>query len=141
VDEPRRADPDPALSARPRRGFSLVEILLTIVIFSVVILSLAGLAFQIARRTTRATDQALSMAVLLAKVDQASTTTFDSLDLVVGCDSTVSGLIRIRGCTTVDSITNVRRRVRIIVSTSLPGTRPDTITFQRGRVRYPIPLR
>ncbi len=141
MDEPRGADPDPALTARPRQGFSLVEILLTIVIFSVVILSLAGLAFQIARRTTRATDQALSMAVLLAKVDQASTTAFDSLNVVVGCDSTASGLIRIRGCTTVDSITNVRRRVRIIVSTSLPGTRPDTITFQRGRVRYPIPLR
>lgn len=141
MDEPRGADPDPPLTARPRRGFSLVEILLTIVIFSVVILSLAGLAFQVARRSTRATDQALSMALILAKVDQASTVAFDSLPVVAGCDSTVSGAIRIRGCMLVDPITSARRRVRIIVSTSLPGSRPDTVTFERGRIRYPIPLR
>lgn len=141
MDEPRGADPDPPLTARPRRGFSLVEILLTIVIFSVVILSLAGLAFQVAHRSTRATDQALSMSLILAKVDQASTVAFDSLPVLVGCDSTWSGPIRIRGCTAVDSITVTRRQVRIIVSTSLPGTRPDTVTFERGRVRYPVPLR
>lgn len=110
-------------------------------IFSVVILGLVGLAFQVARRSTRATDQALSMPTMLAKVDQASTVAFDSLAYVVGCDSTLSGRVAIRGCTTVDSLSNVRKRVRIIVSTSLPGSRPDTIAFERARVRYPIPLR
>lgn len=141
MDEQRRADPDPALTASPRRGFSLVEILLTIVIFSVVILSLAGLSFQVARRSTRATDQALTMSVLLSKVDQASTIAYDSLPVVAGCDSSASGLVYIRSCIAVDSLSNVLRQVRIIVSTTLPGTRPDTIAFQRGRVRYPIPLK
>jgi len=141
VDEPRRPDPHPALTARRGAGFSLVEILLTIVIFSVVIMSLAGLAFQVARRSNRATDQALSMAVFVAKVDQASTTAYDSLPLLAGCDSTLSGRVWIRGCTTVSSLSNVRSQVRIVVRTSLPGTRPDTIVFERGRMRYPIPLR
>ena len=110
-------------------------------IFSVVIMSLAGLAFQVARRSTRATDQALSMSVLLAKVDQASTASYDSLTVIAGCDTTVSGQITIRGCITADSLSNVVRQVRIVVQTSLPGSHPDTITFQRGRVRYPIPLK
>ena len=110
-------------------------------IFSVVIMSLAGLAFQVARRSSRATDQALSMAVFLAKVDQASTASYDSLPVIAGCDSTLSGLIVIRGCITADSLSNVLRQVRVIVQTNLPGSRPDTITFQRGRVRYPIPLK
>jgi hypothetical protein len=111
------------------------------VIFSVVIMSLAGLAFQVARRSTRATDQALSMSVLLAKVDQASTAAYDSLYVIAGCDTTVSGPVKIAGCISVDSLTNVLRRVRVIVTTTVPGARPDTITFQRARVRYPIPLR
>jgi len=111
------------------------------VIFSVVIMSLAGLAYQVARRSTRATDQALSMSLLLAKVDQAGTAPFDSLAAIAGCDSTVSGRVTIRGCIFTDSLTNVVRRVRVVVSTSLPGSRPDTITFQRARVRYAIPLR
>ena len=118
-----------------------MEVLLTIVIFSIVLLSLAGLSFQVARRSTRATDQTLSMSVLLAKVDQASTAAYDSLPLLAGCDTTTSGQIRIQGCLRVDSVSNVLRQVRVIVQTSLPGSRPDTITFQRGRVRYPIPLK
>lgn len=110
-------------------------------IFSVVIMSLVGLAFQVARRSSRATDQALSMSVLLSKVDQASTVTFDSLGAIAGCDTTLSGPVKIQGCITVDSVTNVVRQVRVIVKTSVPGARPDTIAFQRGRVRYPIPLK
>jgi len=113
----------------------------TVVIFSVVILSLSGLSFQIARRATRATEQALTMAVLLAKVDRASTINYDSLSTIARCDTTVSGVVRVYACTGSDSISNVRRRVRIVVSTSIAGSRPDTITFERGRVRYPIPLR
>ena len=122
-------------------GFSLVEIMITMVIFSAVILSLAGLAFQIARRSTRATDQTLSMGVLLARVDRASTINYDSLRTIARCDTTVSGVVRIIGCITVDSLSNVRRRVRVIVRTTILGSRPDTITFERGRVRYPIPLK
>ena len=104
-------------------------------------MSLACLAFQVARRSTRATDQALSMSVLLAKVDETSTIAYDSLPLIAGCDSAASGRVWIRSCTYLDSITNVRRRVRVVVRTSLPGARPDTISFERGRVRYPIPLK
>ena len=114
---------------------------MTIVIFSVVIMSLVGLSFQVAHRSSRATDQALSMSVLLSKVDQASTASYDSLKVIAGCDTTVSGVVKISGCITVDSISNVLRQVRVIVKTSVSGARPDTITFQRGRVRYPIPLK
>jgi prepilin-type N-terminal cleavage/methylation domain-containing protein len=129
------------LTRRVRRGFSLVEILLTIVIFSVVIMSLAGLAYQVARRSTRAADQALTMALLLSKVDQASMAPYDSLPVISTCDSTLSGRVMVRGCIATDSVSNVLSVVRVVVSTSLPGSRPDTITFQRARVRYPIPLK
>ena len=139
--EPGRTDPHPALTARPRRGFSLVEILITVVIFSGVILSLSGLAYQIAKRGTRATDQTLTMAVLLARVDRASTINYDSLRTIAKCDTTVSGVVSIYACIRVDSLSNVRRKATVSVWTSITGSRPDTVAFERARVRYPIPLR
>ena len=105
------------------------------------ILSLSGLAYQIAKRGTRASDQTLMMSVLLARVDRASTISYDSLRTIAKCDTTTSGVVRVYACIRVDSISNVRRRATVSVWTSIAGSRPDTVRFERGRVRYPIPLR
>lgn len=123
------------------RGFSLIEVLISVVIFSAVILGLAGLAFQIARHSTRAMDQALVLSALVGRVDRASSVPFDSLSLLAGCDSTMSGAIRVRSCTSVTPISPRVDSIRIIVSTSVPGGRADTVIFQRSRGRNPLPLR
>ena len=105
------------------------------------ILSLSGLAYQIAKRGTRATDQTLTMAVLLARVDRASVIRYDSLRTIAKCDTSTSGVVAVYACTRVDSVSNVLRRVTVSVWTSIAGSRPDTVAFQRARIRYPIPLR
>jgi len=128
---------------RPRhaKGFTLVEIMMAVVIFSIVVLSLVGLSFRVAKYSTRATDQALGMAALLSTVDQAATTTFDSLPNLAGCDTTVSGLYKVAGCTAVTSLSPRLDSIQIIVTSTLPGARPDTINMQRGKERRPVPLR
>jgi prepilin-type N-terminal cleavage/methylation domain-containing protein len=122
-------------------GFTLVEIMMAVVIFSIVILSLVGLSFQVAKNSTRATDQALGMAALLSRVDRAATTTFDSLPNLTGCDTTVSGLYKVARCTTVTSLSPRLDSIQIVVTSTLPGARPDTINMQRGKERRPVPLR
>jgi prepilin-type N-terminal cleavage/methylation domain-containing protein len=126
---------------RRAAGFTLVEIMMAVVIFSIVILSLVGLSFRIAKSSTRATDQALGMATLLSKVDRAASTPFDSLPNLVGCDTTDSGFYKVVGCTAVTSLSSRLDSIRIVVSTTLASTRPDTITMQRGHERRPVPLR
>lgn len=122
-------------------GFSLIEIIMSVVIFSAVILGLAGLAFHVARRSTRATDQALMMSIMLSRVDRASTIEYDSLLTIAGCDTTQSGVVSLIGCTTVTDVTPRLRTVRIVAWTTVAGGRPDTITFQRGKERRPVPLK
>ncbi len=122
-------------------GFTLVEIMMAVVIFSMVILSLVGLSFRIAKSSTRATDPALGMAALLSRVDRAATTPFDSLPNLVGCDTTASGLYRVIGCTSVTSTSPRLDSVQIIISTTLASSRPDTVNLQRGKERRPVPLR
>jgi len=121
-------------------GFTLVEIMMAVVIFSVVILSLVGLSFRVAKSGTRATDQALSMAVLLSKVDLATSTAFDSLGNLVGCDTTAAGGVNVIGCMAVSSISIRLDSVQIIVQTSLPAARPDTIWLERAKWRF-VPMR
>jgi prepilin-type N-terminal cleavage/methylation domain-containing protein len=122
-------------------GFTLVEIMMAVVIFSMVILSLVGLSFRVAKNSTRATDQALGMAALLARVDRAATTNFDSLPNLVGCDTTASGPYKVAGCTAVTSLSPRLDSIQIVVVSTLPGARPDTINMQRGKERRPVPLR
>ena len=124
-----------------RRGFSLIEVIITLVIFSAVILALCGLAFQVAKRATRATDQALVMSTLLAKVDRAATLPFDSLATSAGCDTTVSGTVSVQGCMTVFALTARLDSVRVVVQTSVPGTRPETVYMRRTRTPVAMPLR
>lgn len=112
-----------------------------VVIFSFVVLALAGLAFQISKRSTRATDQALSMAAQKAAVDKASTVPFDSLTTILGADTTWSGGMVIVAKYVIDSVGATRKNVRVIVSSTVAGNRPDTLTIVRGRTRYPIPLK
>jgi prepilin-type N-terminal cleavage/methylation domain-containing protein len=122
-------------------GFTLVEIMMAVVIFSIVILSLVGLSFRVAKNSTRATDQALGMAALLAEVDQVTATSFDSLPTIANCDTTASGISIVVGCIAVTSLSPRLDSIQIIVTSSLPGARPDTINLQRGKERRPVPLR
>jgi Tfp pilus assembly protein PilV len=114
--------------------------MMAVVIFSIVILSLVGLSFRIAKNSTRATDQALGMAVLLAEVDEMTAANFDSLPGLAGCDTTASGGVKVIGCTSVTNISPRLDSIQIVVRTTLPNTRPDTITMQRAKWRF-VPLR
>lgn len=115
--------------------------LIAIVIFSAVVLSLAGLSFQIARRSTRATNQALIMAAQISGADRATAVPYDSLSTLLTPDTVMSGPVRVIVRYVIDSISAVRKDVSVIASTSVPGTNADTIVIRRGRVRYAIPLK
>ena len=110
-------------------------------IFSVVVLGLAGLAFQIANRSTKATDQTLNLAIQLAAADRATTVPYDSLTALLAPDTILSGPMRVVVRYVIDSVSAVRKDVRVITTTTVAGSRPDTIVIQRGRIRYPIPLK
>jgi prepilin-type N-terminal cleavage/methylation domain-containing protein len=125
-----------------RRGFTLVEILISVVIFSGVILGLAGLAFQIARRSTRATHEALVAAALVSGVDHVTVVPYESLATLAGrCDSARSGAVTVRTCYRATTPAARLTDVTVLVSTSVPGSQPDSIIFRRGKGGRAIPLR
>ncbi len=122
-------------------GFTVVEILISLVIFSGVILALVGLTFQVTRRSTVSTDQTLIMGMLMAEADRAATLPFDSLAGFAGCRTNSTGTITITRCATVTALSSSVDSILIVVQTSLPGTQPDTVALVRSRLRWSIPLR
>jgi Tfp pilus assembly protein PilV len=116
-------------------------VLISIVIFSAVIMALAGLSLQIAARTVKATDQALVMATQLAGTDRATAVDYDSLSTLLTPDTMTSGQLRVIVRYVVDSLSTTFKDVYVITSTNVPGSSPDTLTISRSRVRYPIPLK
>jgi len=111
------------------------------VVFSAVILGLAGLSLQIADRTVKSTDQALVMAVQLAGTDRATAVDFDSLNTLLTPDTIISGQVTVTVTYVVIAVSSTRDSVLVITATSVPGMTPDTIAILRSRVRYPIPLK
>ncbi|MFI5279654.1 MAG: prepilin-type N-terminal cleavage/methylation domain-containing protein [Gemmatimonadales bacterium] len=129
-------------SARPpARGFSLIEVMISVIIFSVVVLGLAGLAFQVARHGTRSTDQAYVMGELFSRVDRASTIKYDSLSTIAHCDTLLRSTIKLIGCTSIAVVTNRQSTVTITMRTTVPGGHPDTVVMTRSKQRKPLPLR
>ena len=129
------------MRATRRSGFTLPEILLSVVIFSTVILSLTGLSLAIARRATRSLDQTAIMSLLLTDADRLTTLPFDSLSNAAGCVTSAGFNMTVTRCRTVVPVSSVVDSIRIVVRSSVPASRPDTIAFVRGRVRKPVPLR
>lgn len=124
-----------------RAGFSLIEVLISVVIFSGVILGLAGLSFQVAKRSTRSTHQAFVMANLLGEVDRVSTMPFDSLAGAAGCRTNASNQVYLYRCVTVVVLGPRLDSVQVTAWTSIPGGTPDTVAFRRARPRRPVPLK
>lgn len=114
--------------------------MIAVVIFSGVIMVLVGLSFQVAKRTTESTDQALIMSVMQERLDAFTVAAYDSLAGMAGCDTTQIGNARVYACVTVTTATPRTSTVAIAVHTSVPGTDTTSITFERGRLRRPIPL-
>lgn len=79
------------------------------------------------------------MAEMQSRVDLASAMRFDSLSLIAGCDTTVTGNVSTIGCTTITDLSARLKLVTVIVSTTVPGGRPDTITLRRGKPGRPVP--
>ncbi|MFI4978481.1 MAG: prepilin-type N-terminal cleavage/methylation domain-containing protein [Solirubrobacterales bacterium] len=122
-------------------GFSLIEVMISVIIFSVVVLGLAGLAFQVAKHSTRSTDQAYVIGALFTHVDRASTVRYDSLNSIATCDTTLRGTVKIIGCTSIAVVSNRQSTVTITMRTTVPGGRADTIVMTRSNQRKPLPLR
>jgi prepilin-type N-terminal cleavage/methylation domain-containing protein len=116
-----------------REGFTLVEIVVAMVILSVVMVTLAGLTFQTARRalTSQGVDQ--RQAVLQQQANMMAAVPYDSLGNFTGCTSVTTPFAYTRCVTMTTPSANVRRMTVIVTPTMSSRWAPDTLRIDKAK--------
>ncbi len=131
---------------RPRRGVSLVEILVALSILSVVLMALGGLMYRVARQTRKSAvaTYRTGAAQLAASWIQGMPWNDLSLPLTagpVGCTSDSLGMLEYNRCVTVTDVGSSRKSVQIVIQpTGNLTAPPETQVIVRARVLLPSAL-
>ena len=119
---------------RPRRGFSLIEIMVAMTIFSIIMLSLAKVITGLATRGRTNDLVAKPNAALQLEANKFGGVPYASLSTWSTTDKTVTAgtFTYTRKLTITQSATN-RYTVKIIVVPSLDATKKDSVVLDRTR--------
>jgi prepilin-type N-terminal cleavage/methylation domain-containing protein len=115
-------------------GFSLMEVVVSIVLLGVILVALAGLTFQTAQRTVQLADASARQGVLLQEVNRISAIPYSMITAQAGCDSLFADNHRFQRCVSVAQIGQTRRVTIVLNSGRLQ--RPDSVVFTR--VQAPV---
>jgi prepilin-type N-terminal cleavage/methylation domain-containing protein len=121
-----------------RPGFSLVEVMVSMVLLGVILVALAGLTFQTAQRSVQLSDASARQALLLQEVNRLSAIPYAAINAQAGCDSVFSGNHRFQRCVQVAQISATRRVTIVLRSPKLD--RPDSVVFTRAAPSAGNPL-
>jgi prepilin-type N-terminal cleavage/methylation domain-containing protein len=122
-----------SMSMREGRGFTLVEVLVSITILAIGILVLGGLLLRSARTAEAASAVSYQTATLATEAARFDAMPFDQLVAGTGCDTVATApLPRIR-CTTITNVSAKIRRVSVVVTpTDNPLLQSDSVVFERS---------
>ncbi len=120
--------------APARRGSTLIEIMIAMVLFALLATSHATLTLRYATRVKTVAVGSDRAAVLAAESARLSAVPFDSVSNRAGC-VTVTGRFPYTRCITVTTPTGQanQRTVRIVLTPAITGVKPDTLFMTRAR--------
>src|SRR5262249_27953459 len=99
-------------------GFTLVEIMISMVILGIVALSLAPLMLRSSHSATSVAGATYQSAVMSTEVTRLNAIKFDLLTVGTTCVTVTAQPLPYTKCTTVTSISATQRRVTVIVTPS-----------------------
>ncbi len=120
-------------SKAPPRGFTLVELMVALVVLSIAILPISALVYQLARQSVASSQAQHVGGVITGEAGRLSVVAYDALPDAAGCVVVSSPPFPHERCITVVDLSASLRRVTLIVTPSVPLSRPDTLVFDRGR--------
>jgi prepilin-type N-terminal cleavage/methylation domain-containing protein len=112
-------------------GFTLIEIMLSMTLLSVVVVSLLGLTFTVARRSYSSTGVALTAATLNEHVSRMMALPYDSVNAKAGCTTVTTAPFQHTRCITVTLASNVKT-VMVKVTPTDTKLRADSMSFQKS---------
>jgi hypothetical protein len=119
---------------------SLIEIMIALGIMSVILISLGGLMFQVARHTQRSAAVGYRSAALTSAGSWAQSLHWDSIDGSTGCLQDTTGLLVYTRCVVVQSSGRLKE-IQVVVSPSgILAIAPDTVIVHRTKPKTVSPF-
>ena len=130
MNEQTQADNAAVLSGR-REGFSLVEVVVTMVILAVIVMSLGALTAVTAQRSILAANTTGRQAIALQEANRVAALPYTSIPgTASGCSTVAIGQLSYQRCYTVTTGTRFRD-VMVVVTPQRAGTFADTVRLRR----------
>ena len=116
----------------PRRGFTLIESVVAIVLLSVCALALGGLLARSSRIAVASAQTIHGTAALSTEVARLNALPFDQLPAAgETCTTTVAAPYPHTLCTRLTDVSATVREVRVRITPASADVRPDTVDFRR----------
>lgn len=123
----------PGHAGVPRRGFSLIEVIVAMVLLAIAVSSLAALTYSVSRSSIKVTGAAYANGVLMHEVNRLIALPFDSV--TNGYASVSTGPYQHTRVITVGQPAANVKTVQVVVTPTNPVFKPDTVKFTRTNAR------
>jgi prepilin-type N-terminal cleavage/methylation domain-containing protein len=126
---------------RPRKGFSLIEVMVAMTMMSVVLLSMGQMATAVAIRGRTNDIVAKRNSALLLEANKLGTVPFANLGTWVTTDLAVSrGNFQYTRKLTITQQSTTRYSIKIVLIPTLDPSKKDSVTFDRSSPPASSPL-
>ncbi len=118
-----------------------MEVVIAMTILSVVLITLGGLMFDVARQTQASAATTYRAAAVQQAAAWIEALPWASIDGSSGCTSHTTGPLEFDQCVSVlDTTTSMKRVTVVITPTGNLTARPDTVVLYRNLARLRSPL-
>jgi len=119
-----------------RKGFSVVEVIVAMVLLAIAVSSLAALTYSVSQSAMTATANAYRNGVLMQEVNRLEMSPYDSVKTGATSVDVLTGPYQYRKSITVAEPTiNLVKTVQIIIVPKNTKFKPDTAAFIRTKAR------
>ncbi|MGZ3332004.1 MAG: type IV pilus modification PilV family protein [Gemmatimonadaceae bacterium] len=119
-----------------RKGFSVVEVIVAMVLLAIAVSSLAALTYSVSQSAMTATANAYRNGVLMQEVNRLEGLPYDSLKAVTTSVDVLTGpYFYNKKITVVEPTLNQLKTVQIIIKPQNTKFKPDTAAFIRTKAR------
>jgi prepilin-type N-terminal cleavage/methylation domain-containing protein len=118
-----------------RRGFTLIEVIVAMLLLAIAVSSLAALTHSVSQSSIKVTGAAYRNGILMQEVNRLIALPYDSVGVGEFGYTVTSGQYPHTRVITVASPAEKVKTVKIVVTPLNPLYKPDTVTFTRTNAR------
>jgi prepilin-type N-terminal cleavage/methylation domain-containing protein len=123
---------------RFRKGVSLVEVIVAMVLLGIAVSSLAVLVLSVSKSGVKTTGDAYRNGVLMREVNRLESLPYDSIPASpypTSVTETSGPYPHTRTVLVTETAPNLIKTVRVVITPSNPRFKPDTVAFSRTKSR------